>query len=117
MDDNKFNSKLASKILKDLGFQVTLVYNGYEAIKICKDYDFDVILMDLNMPVVDGFQATSSLLKIKPFLKIIAFTANSTVVINNENYSNFGFVGLVNKPFTRDELIRVLGNVIEVPVK
>jgi len=58
-DDELMNRKVASKILNKEGFNVLEAKNGQEAVSILKEYKIDLILMDLMMPVMDGFEATS----------------------------------------------------------
>lgn len=66
VDDVKINQKLASRILERLGFSCTIVNNGLEAVDELRDRDFDVVLMDIEMPVMNGLEATTLIRKLKP---------------------------------------------------
>lgn len=57
VDDNKVNLKLISRILAKYEMDVTLASSGQEAVELCKKDDFDIILMDQMMPVMDGIEA------------------------------------------------------------
>lgn len=77
VDDAPENLFLLSKILDRLGFEVELATNGQEAIERVKANDHDFILMDMEMPVLDGFEATRQL-RNRGYLKpIIALTAHT----------------------------------------
>lgn len=62
-EDNLVNQKLALGLLKKQGHQATLACNGAEAVQACREADFDVVLMDIQMPEMDGFEATAAILK------------------------------------------------------
>ncbi len=81
VEDNTVNQKVAQKMLAKLGFQAESAWNGAEAVDAAKERQFDLILMDMNMPVMDGIAATRHILrnclqvgKKRPF--IVAMTAN-----------------------------------------
>ncbi|NVK24798.1 MAG: response regulator [Gammaproteobacteria bacterium] len=78
VEDNLVNMEISKTMLEKTGIRVTPAYNGKEAVSLCSEKNFDVILMDMNMPVMDGITATS---KIRQELKvntpIIALTANA----------------------------------------
>jgi signal transduction histidine kinase len=81
-EDNEINQKLITKILEHLNFNVTLVENGKEAVEARKESDFDLILMDIAMPVMDGVSATKEILAYEErekleHIPIIALTANA----------------------------------------
>ena len=80
-EDNAINQKVASKMLERLGQTCDLAGNGIEAVQMCRLIDYDLILMDMEMPEMDGIEATKMLIKIQHDLKklptIIAMTANA----------------------------------------
>jgi CheY-like chemotaxis protein len=79
VEDNALNQEVASDILTDYGMQVDIANHGQEALDLLKDQTFDCVLMDCQMPVMDGCTATREIRKQARFqsLPIIAMTANS----------------------------------------
>ncbi len=78
VDDNKVNLMVAEKLLTRVGIEVTTADDGQSAVAICEEKDFDAVLMDLQMPVLDGYAATI-LIRKQPRntrLPIIALSAN-----------------------------------------
>ena len=97
-EDNIINLKLTNKILLRRGFETDLVKNGLEAINKAVEKDYDLILMDINMPILDGIQATIEIKSHKPKLPIIALTAVS-LDESSEKYIKQGFVAVIPKPY------------------
>jgi two-component system sensor histidine kinase/response regulator len=80
VEDNDLNRELATELLRQAGIQVVIAVNGQEAVDILiRDPDFDGVLMDCQMPVMDGYEATLALRALPQFnqLAIIAMTANA----------------------------------------
>ena len=82
VEDNIINQKLIKRTLEDLGLHVALASNGLEAFQKRKDGDFDLIFMDIQMPLLDGVEATKEILAWeeefnKPHVPIVALTANA----------------------------------------
>jgi CheY-like chemotaxis protein len=103
-EDNKINQMLAEVILNSLGMIVTLANNGYEAIEILLDQDFDIILMDLQMPLIDGLSASKIIRnKIKSNTPVIALTANA-IIGDKEKCIAAGMDDYISKPFNKLEL-------------
>ena len=99
VDDNKINLLLISEILKKLNIQFEVAQNGQMAIDRCKEKKFDIILMDINMPVLNGIEATKILRnEHKLEIPIIALTANS-IEGNEEDCLNNGMTDYLSKPF------------------
>ncbi|WP_321372811.1 ATP-binding protein [uncultured Draconibacterium sp.] len=118
VDDISTNRKLVKTFLKDFNFNVNSARNGEEAINATKEINPDVILMDIKMPVMDGFTATK-LLKNDPKYKhipIIAFTA-SALKEEIEKILNSDFDGYLQKPFTRKKIVNELAKVLKHSVK
>lgn len=103
VDDNKLNIKVARRAISGLNFkEVEECYNGEEALRKVKEKHYDIILMDIMMPVMSGVTAMKELKKIKNFnTPVLALTADA---INGarEKYQLLGFTDCVTKPFTKE---------------
>ncbi|MCK9203973.1 MAG: response regulator [Bacteroidales bacterium] len=116
-EDNKINQKVAMKTLEAFGHKVDLVENGYEAIEKCKTNEYDLILMDLEMPEMDGLEATRIIRMMeredtqkglnRKKLKIVALTAHSTTE-DREHCLAAGMDDYISKPFRQSEIARAL---------
>jgi PAS domain S-box-containing protein len=107
VDDNDMNRLVASIILENYGTQIFEAVNGAEAIEKVNSIQPDLVLMDLQMPLVNGFEATETIRKQGNKLPIIALTANA---IKGENDKCFvsGMNDYVPKPFKEEDLLKVI---------
>jgi two-component system sensor histidine kinase/response regulator len=100
-DDNPVNQKLIVAALKQLGHQGVVVSDGEKALRCLSQLSFDVLLLDVQMPVMDGLEALASIrkqeLQGKPHLPVIMVTAND-VPGDRERYLKQGADGYVAKP-------------------
>ena len=104
VEDNRVNQLLAQAMLRKLGLRVTLASNGEEALTICRKNNFDLILMDCHMPVLDGFQATRKIRQMgEPgkHVPIIALTAD-VLDASREDCLSSGMNDYLSKPFHAD---------------
>ena len=80
-EDNPINQKVIKGLLERQGFAPHIVANGREAVNAVREHAFDLILMDMQMPLMDGLEATSEIRRLEPELKrrhnIVAMTANA----------------------------------------
>ena len=111
-EDNLVNQELVSEMLKVLGCGVTLVEDGRSAIDAFTDQRFDIVLMDCQMPEVDGFAATAEIRRRENAVggsrvPIIALTANA-MRGDREHCLEAGMDDYLSKPFRQDELCDVL---------
>ncbi len=111
-EDNKINQKVASVILNNMGYEVDIADNGKLAVEKFKEKDYDLVFMDIQMPVMDGMEATKQIRNIEENehrvkkIPIIAMTAN-TMEGDREKYLQIGMNDYVSKPFKGDELIKI----------
>ena len=109
VEDNRINQQVISMMLNRLGYDSTIVDNGLEAVRIVERESFDLILMDVQMPVMNGIDATTKILASHPDgnLQIIALTANATRE-DRKLCMDAGMTDYMVKPLRRDRLATVL---------
>ncbi|MCC2525789.1 ATP-binding protein [Vibrio coralliilyticus] len=109
VEDNALNQELVEELLKRMGLNVRLACNGREAIEVLQQEDFDIVLMDCQMPVMDGYQATLSIRKALELhdLPIIALTAN-TLASDGDKALGSGMNAVLHKPIDHEQLKLVL---------
>ncbi|MDD2895846.1 MAG: transporter substrate-binding domain-containing protein [Aliarcobacter sp.] len=114
VDDVEENRKLVLASLKDFDIDIIMAQNGQEAIDKLKNINVDLILMDLRMPVMDGYEATN-IIKNNPKLKNIPLIALTASVMGKdlEKVSQFGFDGYLRKPVILDDLIEELAKYLK----
>ncbi len=115
-DDNQVNQKVATYLLKKLGADVHCVGNGLEALQALRDADFDVVLMDCQMPELDGYETTRQLRRSggacrNPQIPVIALTANAFAT-DRELCLAAGMNDFLTKPLERARLEAALGRVL-----
>ena len=109
VEDNAFSQKLIQKHLASLGIDTLLAQHGEEALILLEEHDFDAILMDIHMPIMNGIEATQRIRQQAKFatLPIIALSAGVTDTERN-NCIACGMVGFVSKPINVEQLCAVL---------
>jgi CheY-like chemotaxis protein len=111
-EDNSINQKLINNILTSLGLDVTLANNGQEALELRKTEDYDIIFMDIQMPVMGGIEATEQILKYEEkerthHVPIVALTANA-LQGDREKYIQAGMDNYLSKPIEIPDLQNVI---------
>ncbi len=108
VEDNKINQFYATSILEKWNIESEIAENGQQAISMLKKHPFDLILMDMQMPVMDGLQATRIIRKeISKTLPIIALTANAIRGDDNICFQA-GMNDYISKPFKEEDLVSKL---------
>lgn len=115
-EDNIINQKLIKRTLEDIGLRVQLANNGQEAFEKFKNAQFDVVFMDIQMPVLGGIEATQEILEYEKknhleHTPIIALTAN-VLKGDKERFINSGMDEYIAKPLVRSEIIYLLNHFI-----
>lgn len=113
-EDNIINQKLIQRTLEDLGLTVTIANNGLEAFQKRKDGKFDMIFMDIQMPFLDGVEATTEILEWEEdynqeHIPIVALTANA-LKGDREKFIAAGLDEYTTKPLVRSEIISLLNH-------
>ena len=103
VEDHPTNQQVILAQLEQMGLQVELAGNGAEGVARVRDGDFDLVLMDIQMPVMDGYQATAEIRTFAPQLPIIALTA-AALVEDREKALSVGMNDHLGKPVTAGQL-------------
>ncbi|XMO87262.1 response regulator [Algibacter sp. AS12] len=112
-EDNKINQIVTGNLLKKENFQYDIVENGLEALKAFKNNTYDLILMDINMPLMDGNEATLKIREFNNQIPIIALTASSKDELML-NKLDKGFDDIITKPFDNDLFFNTINKLIEI---
>jgi len=104
-EDNPVNIMVIRKLLTKWGVELDIVNNGEQAVRKVQDKEYDLVLMDIQMPVMDGFQATQAIRSLLPnaSLPIVALTATTTEEFKAKAFS-VGMNGYLGKPFNPNHL-------------
>ncbi|RZA22844.1 MAG: response regulator, partial [Lysobacteraceae bacterium] len=117
VEDNDINQRVATEILEDAGFVVELAEHGQQGVEMVRKHSYDLVLMDMQMPVMDGVSATALIRRDAACngLPIVAMTANA-MARDRERCMNAGMNDFVTKPIDPDALCAVLLKWIEPKV-
>ena len=119
-EDNTNNQLLMKLILEELGLNVILAENGQVAVDRYKEKTFDLVLMDINMPIMDGLTALKHIreyeLTVNQYTPVVALTAN-TLKGDKERYIDSGMDYYLSKPIQNSELINILELCLNKEVK
>ena len=111
VEDNRVNQMVAKALLLKLGYQVTIANDGVEAIEQYLKHEFELVLMDIRMPRMDGVEATQELKKMMNStghpVPVIALTANATIGAKDK-YIELGLDDYLAKPVQAPQLSRIL---------
>jgi len=113
VEDNLINQKIAVKILQGRGHQVEVANDGAEAIKKLKESQFDLVLMDCQMPIMDGYQATKEIReKLHSEIPVIAMTAHA-LKGDREKCLAAGMNDYLTKPLDKEQLFQTIEQWLE----
>lgn len=111
VEDNAINRRVAVGLLRSRGHQVVLAENGQEAVNTLADQEFDVVLMDMQMPVMDGYEATAAIRRREHqtggHIPIVAMTAEA-LKGDRERCLTVGMDDYVSKPINPTEMYRAI---------
>ncbi len=116
-EDNIVNQKVAARLLENQGHKVTVVSDGRGALDAVEQQSFDLILMDVQMPEMDGFEATAKIRgkeqSTGEHLPVLALTAHA-MTGDRERCLRAGMDGYISKPIRPAELFEAIGNVLSL---
>jgi CheY-like chemotaxis protein len=116
-EDNVVNQKVAAGLLKRRGHSVTVVPNGLRALDALQQSNFDIVLMDIQMPEMDGFEATAVIRGkeqvTRQHLPVLALTAHA-MKGDRERCLQAGMDGYVSKPLRAEELFEAIESVLSL---
>jgi DNA-binding NtrC family response regulator len=104
VDDEETMVKYLSRRLNRRGFDVSVAYNGLSALEEIKKYHFDVVLLDVLMPEMDGIETLKEIKKIKPETEVIMLTGHASVEVGIEGMKAGAF-NYILKPFDPNALV------------
>ena len=109
VDDNDLNRKTIAQLLHNYGFQVTMASNGMECLNALQHNHFEVVLLDMQMPVMDGYEAAALIRdsRIAPDTVVIAMTAHA-LNGDREKCLQAGCNAYIAKPFRSEELVQLI---------
>jgi signal transduction histidine kinase/CheY-like chemotaxis protein len=116
VEDNMINQKLIVSILKDIGLEVDVANNGLEGFEKRKNGTYNLVFMDIQMPIMDGVEATHAILEYEedenqPHIPIVALTANA-LQGDRERFLAEGLDEYISKPIKMTELLYILNKFI-----
>lgn len=112
VDDNQMNLLVAETFLKRWNAKVDSVENGITAVEMAKEVAYDIILMDLQLPQISGFEAVRLIRLFNPTIPVLAITAEN-YGFANENFKLLGIDDVLLKPFYPDDLFAKVQGLIE----
>lgn len=120
-EDNELNQKLISRLVQNKGHKYTMAENGKEAIELLRNNTYDIILMDIQMPEMDGIEATKFIRadrsgEFNPKIPIVAVTAYAFAE-DRERCYNAGMNDFIPKPINYDKLQSVLDSIVRKKFK
>ena len=115
-EDNEVNQEIIIMLLEGSGIEIDIASNGFETIKKADDNDYELILMDIQMPIMDGYEATKTIRETDKDIPIVALTANA-MKEDIEKTKAAGMNKHLNKPIEVDKLFETLLEFIPPKVK
>lgn len=117
-EDNQVNQKLVKELLSKKNYDVTVVENGLKIFDVLEQADFDLILMDIQMPIMDGLEATAIIREIEKgtgkHIPIIGITAYA-VKADRDKCLEAGMDDYLAKPFVKEEFYRMIEKYLRLP--
>ncbi len=116
-EDSSVIQNLARKILEFQNYEITSVKNGEQVLQIIDKEDFDILLLDINMPVMDGMECIKLIRqlpnKTKATMPVVTITGNAKNY-SEEEFKTAGFDDVLVKPLNFDKLVEIVNNLTDV---
>lgn len=116
VEDNELNQELAITLLEDKGIVVSVANHGKEAVQLAEQNHYDVILMDIQMPIMDGYQATRLIREFNEQIPILAMTANATEGVK-ERVLAAGMNDHISKPVYAKKMFKMIKHWLNISSK
>ncbi len=117
VEDNQVNGLLATSLMNKIGVSSSLARNGLEAVKVVGEQDFDLIFMDISMPVMDGLEAFKIIREeLRKTMPIVALTAHS-MVEDRQRILAAGMTDYLSKPFSEADVSTMIERYVINPAK
>lgn len=108
VEDNPINQRVGVLMLKRAGYDVDVVADGSQAVDAHREKQYQLILMDLHMPVMDGIEATRLIRKLSADQPMIIAVTADALAGAREKCLEAGMDGYLSKPFTSEQLVQVV---------
>jgi len=112
VDDEKDSVEALAERLRNRDFDVTTAFTGGEALEKLKEYNFDVAIVDVKMPGIDGIETLKEIKKLKPLTEVLMLTGHGTVETAIEGMKH-GAYDFLMKPCEMDTLLEKIGDAYE----
>ncbi len=113
VEDNPLHQQTSAKVLSDKGMQYLLASDGEMALELARQHSFDLILMDIDLPKLDGISATKAILKVMPHRPwVVALTSYSPKEVESRA-GGLEFDGFLYKPLKEDEFLLAMYPLLE----
>ncbi len=119
VEDNEMNRKVAIMMLQQMKMNCDIAVDGYEAVKVCSQKEYDIIFMDCQMPILDGYGSTKKIRELemgKKHTPIIAMTANAMEGDKEKCFAS-GMDDYISKPINYDSILKVIEKYIIISPK
>ncbi len=115
-EDSSVIQNLAKKILEFQNFEITAVKNGEQVMQLLDKEDFDILLLDINMPIMDGMECVKAIRELKDkkkaMIPVVAITGNAKNY-SETDFKEAGFNDALMKPLNFDKLVNVVKGLTE----
>ncbi len=114
-EDNDINQQLITLYMSKIGWDYVMVEDGLEAVEVFSDGHFDAVLMDIDMPYLNGIEAARKIRKKNKTIPIIAITAYADEEMRSD-CTNAGLNAFLTKPCTREEIMSIIKECVGISI-